>query len=229
MNPASLNNKTILITGAAFDIGRALSLRCATLGANVLLLDQDSKGLDAIYDAIVTTKAPEPMIVEVDLAKLSAEAAQSINANIIDEYGQLDALVHTANWTFPLSPLAAYEEKYWQQAMHNLHFAPFMLTQSLLPALSAAAAARVAFNVQSCGRQAKAFWGPYGAAYAALENTCATWNSELNKTAVRFATIDPGEVLTQVRAKHYPAEVREELLRPDDEVVLSPYLKFIAS
>ncbi len=43
-----LSNQFIAITGAGFDIGRALSLKCAEVGATVVLIDKDGKALDHI-------------------------------------------------------------------------------------------------------------------------------------------------------------------------------------
>ena len=111
--------------------------------------------------------------------------------------------------------------------MHHLHFAPFLLTQKLLPALSAAEAARVVFSLYGCGTSPKAFWGPYAAAYAALQSTCDVWNQELQSHNTRFTTINPGEVLTQVRVKHYPAEAHDTLIASDDPALIRRYLDFL--
>ena len=71
------------------------------LGATLLLLDNDGKALDAVYDEIIAQGGAEPLIIELDLAKLTAENAELVNENIQSEFGHLDALIHTANWTFP--------------------------------------------------------------------------------------------------------------------------------
>lgn len=224
-----LSDKTVLITGAGFDIGKALSVAFAKLGATLLLLDSNAKALDAVYDEIIAQGSPEPLIIELDLAKLDKANASLINENIFSEFGRLDSLIHTANWTFPLSPLAVYEESFWNKAMHHLHFAPFLLSQQLLPALAAAQKARVVFSLYGCGTTPKAFWGPYGAAYAALQNTCDVWNTELQAQDTRFSALDPGSVLTQIRVKHYPAEDQNRLIPSDDPSLIQRYLSSISS
>jgi NAD(P)-dependent dehydrogenase (short-subunit alcohol dehydrogenase family) len=224
---ANLSGKTILITGAAFDIGKALSLYFASLGAVILLLDHDARGLNAVYDELLELGAPTPTIIDVDLAKLEAPIAVSINNNVLKEFGHLDALIHTANWTFPLAPLAVYEEQFWQKAMNNMLFAPYLLTQQLLPALNAAPNARVVFSILPCGEQAKPFWGPYGAAYAGLHSLCDTWNDELQSKATRFQTLNTGNVLTQVRLKHYPAEIQTNLTLANDSELMNRYLQAV--
>ncbi len=228
LDQSDLSGKNILITGAAFDIGKVLCLNFARLGATLLLLDHDAAALDAVYDEIVAQSSAQPTIVELDLAELTIGTAASINDQLIAEFGQLDALIHTANWAFPLGPLAAYKTSIWEQAMHHLHYVPFLLSQQLLPSLSVAKAARVVFTVHSCGQTPKAFWGPYGAAHAALQNTCDTWNIELKAQRTRFTTLDPGNVLTQVRVKHYPAEPKDLIIPADDPDLMGNYLNAIS-
>lgn len=227
-----LSHKTILITGAANDIGRALAVYFAGLGARILLLDHDSAGLNAIYDALGQLNPPqgllEPVIIEFDLAKIDAHPNLLINHNIASEYGHLDALIHTADWTFPLAPLAVYAERHWQQALHNLLYAPYKLTQHLLPVLDSAARARVVFSIAHCLESPPPFYGPYNAAYAALQSLCATWNAEQQAKSTRFCTLNTGKVLTQVRLKHYPAELKHALKPAADAALMQQYLRAIS-
>lgn len=47
-NPYSLEGKTILITGAASGIGKATSIECSKVGANVVVVDLNAEGLNAL-------------------------------------------------------------------------------------------------------------------------------------------------------------------------------------
>ncbi len=226
-NIPDLSNQLIAITGAGFDIGRALSLKCAKAGATVVLIDKDGKALDHIYDEIKAAGYPEPLITELDLAKLNTETADLIASQLYDEFGKLDALIHCAEWAFPLSPLALYQEAPWKQAMHNLHFIPWLLTQRLISLLSHAPAPRVIFTAHSTGSTPRAYWGPYGAASAALSNTCEIWNIELKEKGFIFNMVSHDKVKTQVRKKHYPAEDQTKLMPADSEMVLEAYFELL--
>ncbi|MBL8772164.1 MAG: SDR family NAD(P)-dependent oxidoreductase, partial [Phenylobacterium sp.] len=52
----------------------------------------------------------------------------------------------------------------------------------------------------------KAFWGPYGATKAGMENLVRTWADELENTPVRAVLLDPGAMRTRMRAEAYPGE-----------------------
>ena len=45
-NPFSLNGKTILVTGAAGGIGKAVAAECAKMGAKLVLTDIVKQGLE---------------------------------------------------------------------------------------------------------------------------------------------------------------------------------------
>lgn len=47
-NPYSLRGKTILITGAASGIGKATSIECSKMGANIVAVDMNAEGLDKL-------------------------------------------------------------------------------------------------------------------------------------------------------------------------------------
>ena len=51
-----LKNKIILVTGANQGIGKAASIKYASLGAKVILLGRDLKSLEKVYDEIIKHK-----------------------------------------------------------------------------------------------------------------------------------------------------------------------------
>lgn len=54
-NPYSLENKTILITGAASGIGRATAVECSRVGAAIVAVDMNSEGLDNLASQLEGT------------------------------------------------------------------------------------------------------------------------------------------------------------------------------
>jgi len=55
-NPFSIAGKTILVTGAASGIGRAISIECTKMEANVILTDKNEEGLLNVYNEVIGSK-----------------------------------------------------------------------------------------------------------------------------------------------------------------------------
>jgi NAD(P)-dependent dehydrogenase (short-subunit alcohol dehydrogenase family) len=218
-----LENRVILVTGAADGIGRALATACASRGATVIILDRNVKGLETLYDEITAAGRPEPAIYPMDLKSAIAADYRSLAEVLEKEFGRLDGLVHNAAYLGTLIPLAHCDDELWLEVMQTNLNAPFLLTRSCLGLLEMSDAAAVLFLSDSVGRHGKAYWGAYGIAKAGLENMAQTLADELeSNTTVRVNTYDPGPVRTALRLIAYPAENREALATPD--AVIKPCL-----
>lgn len=77
---------------------------------------------------------------------------------------------------------------------------------------------------QGAGRP-RAFWGPYGASKAALDNLVRTWADELENTPVRTVLLDPGVMRTRMRAEAMPGEDQTTL---PDPVEIGPLIVELA-
>jgi len=63
-----LKDRIILITGSSDGIGKALALRAAALGAQIILHGRSVAKLEKVYDAIEEIEgAPRPSIAVLDL------------------------------------------------------------------------------------------------------------------------------------------------------------------
>lgn len=218
-----LQDRILLITGAAAGIGRALSLASAARGATVVLLDQQVRGLESVYDAIVAAGGPEPAIYPLDLKGATADDYHTLAATLDREFGRLDGLVHNAALLGALTPLTHYDDELWYQVMQTNLNAPYHLTRACLDLLTRAGDAAIVFTSDAVGRRGKAYWGAYGIAKAGLENMMQILADELEtNTRVRVNSFDPGPVRTALRLIAYPAEDRSRLRTPEE--VIDPLL-----
>ena len=89
--------KSVVVTGAASGIGRAVALRLVADGIDVLAVDRSEEGLASVADAGARTC----------LADLSSSADR---ARIVEEAGNLDALVNAAGVIRLVPPLEVSED-----------------------------------------------------------------------------------------------------------------------
>lgn len=219
----SLAGRVILVTGAGDGIGRAVALAFAAHRAQVILLGRTQQKLEQVYDEIERRGGVAPALLPFDLGAadpaLYAAAAQTLER----EFGRLDGLLHNAAELGTLTPIEFYPPDTWNRVLHVNLTAPFLLTRACLPLLKRSPDASVVFTSADVGRQARAYWGAYGAAAFGTEGLMQTLADELAaNTRVRVNSIDPGAVRTRLRAQAYPAEPQGAV--PPPESVTATYL-----
>lgn len=97
---ATLKNKTILITGATRGIGRAIALRCARDGANVIVAGKTAEEGGKLPGTIhsvakeVEEAGGRALAVQVDVRL--EEQVDDMVKKAVDRFGRLDALINNA-------------------------------------------------------------------------------------------------------------------------------------
>jgi len=221
--PNLLADRIILITGASDGIGRALALRAAELGGQIILHGRDVKKLEKVYDEIEALEStPRPSIAVLDLASANSNAYESLADNLAEEYGRLDGLVHNASIIGDRFSIAQYDAVQWQRVLHVNLTSAFALTQVLLPMLQEAIDPSIIFTSSSVGRKGRAFWGAYAVSKFATEGLSQVLADEHRQGKLRVNCINPGATRTNMRLEAFPGEDRDALKGPDE--ILSSYL-----
>lgn len=198
-----LKGQTIMVTGAGDGLGRATALRCAALGATVILAGRTVPRLEAVYDAIKLAGSPEAAIYPLNLAGASWNDYAELAATVEREFGALNGLVHCAAHFKGFAPLATVEPKDWLESLQVNLTAPFSLTSQCLPLLQRSAGS-VVFVTDVSGRTPQAYAGAYGVSKAAIESLMQGWALELEGEArVRLNSLDPGPLRTALRKRGY--------------------------
>lgn len=140
----SIENKTIIITGANSGIGKETAKALASQGARIIMACRDVDRAKAAYDEIIeASKSDKVEILALDLA--SMRSIRTFAVEFQSKYPQLDILINNAG-LFPLTKEMT-EDGFEQQFGVN-HLGHFLLTDLLLPQLEKAGNARV-INVAS--------------------------------------------------------------------------------
>lgn len=208
-----ISGKVALVTGASRGIGAATAEALAAAGAHVILVARKADALEAVEDRIhaaggSATIAPLDMAEGDNIARLSAAIAQ--------RWQHLDILVLNAAMLGTLAPVAATDLKEMNRVFTLNVLAQQALLAAFEPLLRRSDAGRVVALTSSVARKPRAYWGPYAASKAALENLVATFGEEMRTVStIRTAIVDPGATRTTMRARAFPGENPETVKSPD--------------
>ena len=223
--PDLLAGRTILVTGAGDGLGKAAAVSFAEHGATVILLGKTQSKLEALYDEIVGKGLPEPVIHPMNLHTALEEEYKVLGDSILEQFGRLDGILHSAGVLGPRTPIQFYAAESWMKVMQVNVNAAFLLCKSLLPALQASPDASIAFTSSSVGRKGRAYWGGYSVSKFAVEGLMQVLADELRQTsAIRVNSIDPGATRTNMRKEAYPAEDPNTLVTPQERMGLYLFL-----
>ena len=202
-----LENRVILITGAAGGLGSTAAYEFAKQGAVVILLDKNLPKLEKVYDAILEQGGIEPILYPFDLAGASENDYIELAQRIDEKYGMLHGLVHGAVELSAFTPLIQFGTKEWGHTFNVNVNAPFILTRELLPVMQKAPKASIVFISDSSARLAPAYCGAYGVSKVAIEGLASVLSQEFEGGGkIRVNTLIPCPIDSPLRRRAYPAE-----------------------
>ncbi|HMS78353.1 MAG TPA: SDR family NAD(P)-dependent oxidoreductase [Burkholderiaceae bacterium] len=136
MDLFSLEGRTALVTGGSRGIGRMIAAGFLDAGARVYI---NARKAGPCVDAAAALSARGPCLaLPMDIS--TVDGARALAAEYARHEPHLDILVNNAGAVWA-APLEAFPEQGWDKVMNLDVKAPFFVTQALLPALKAAAAA----------------------------------------------------------------------------------------
>lgn len=226
----ALEQRIVIVTGAAEGLGRELSLALAEQGATIILLDHQVPKLEQVYDDIVNAGYPEPAIYPMQLAGATQDDFNTLAETVQQTFGRLDGLIHNAAYLRSLTPLPNLALNVWNETLQVNLTAPFLLTQVCLPLLKAASDAFLIFisDRVDTANDNYAFRGAYGVSKAGLDELTRTLKDEFEDSSnISIFSHDPGPMLTSLRALMYPGQRADEIPSANDAV--PPILKLVTA
>ena len=188
-NPFSLDNRTVLVTGASSGIGRTTAIECSRMGARVIITGRDQARLDSVSHELEG---------EGHLS-LTADLTQEDQLNqLIEQLPVVDGVVLCAGQG-TVVPFKMADRKKLDPIFEVNYFAPVELLRLLLKKKKLAPGSSVVF-VSSIGGVDSITIGNsiYGASKAALNSAMRFCALELAPKKIRVNSVCPGMVNTRL-------------------------------
>jgi len=108
--PDLLNGKTVFVTGGGTGLGKAMSARFLTLGANVIIASRKMEVLEETATELRDSLHPIGTIFPIELDVREYRAVEMALKQAVDQFGQVDVLVNNAAGNF-VSPTERLSSK----------------------------------------------------------------------------------------------------------------------
>jgi 3-hydroxy acid dehydrogenase/malonic semialdehyde reductase len=193
-----LTHKTVLITGASSGIGYACALAAARLGANLLLVARREDKLEDCVNACVTHYG-----VKVETRILDITDRYAVQTVLSDPALLTDILINNAGLAAGADPFQAGNLDDYEQMINTNIKGLLYVTHAILPGMLA----RNTGHIINIGSIAGHEVYPNGAVYCATKHAVNAFSRglkmDLNHSALRVTSIDPGMVETEFSLVRY--------------------------
>lgn len=187
------SGKTVLITGGAQGIGRAIVEAFALRGARVMIADIRLTQARTLA-ADLTARACQVEAIDIDLA--DATAVFELVQGLERDWGRLDILIHNAGY-FPLTPFAEITPSILDRTLAVNLCALFWLTQAALPMFQRQGSGCVLVTSSVTGpRVAYPGLSHYAASKAGVNGFIRNAALELACHRIRVNGVEPGMIAT---------------------------------
>ena len=185
-----LTGKVVVVSGIGPGLGRAIAVRSARAGADVVLAARTESRLEDVAKE-VTALGRRGLAVPTDLA--DADAAARLRDTALDAFGHVDALVYNALAMPPIKPLGDVGLDAVSTSFDANVIAALRLTRLFVPALTESRGSVVMINSMVV-RFSQLTMGPYKLTKAALLAMAQSLATELGPRGIRVNSVAPGHI-----------------------------------
>lgn len=186
-------NKVVVVTGGALGIGRETCLLLAKHGAKVAVTDILDKKGQALAEEI---KKSSGVSKYWHLDVSNEKEVEKVYADVVKEFGRLDAIVNNAGIAGPNKPSQKVTEQEWDMVMNINVKGVFFCTKHAIPYMKKSGGGSIV-NISSIyGLVGAADLPPYHASKGAVRLMSKTDAIQYAKDKIRVNSVHPGFIWT---------------------------------
>ena len=184
--------KTVVITGAARGIGRAVAEAYSRQGANVIIADiKEKEGKET--ERLLVEKGARARFLPCDIS--IPEEAIDLMFQAYQEFGQIDILINNAGKSF-LKPILNLSVDEWDQVMNvNLRGA-FICAREAAKYMKMGGGGSIVNIASTRACMSEPGWEAYGASKAGLVGLTHALAVSLGADKIKVNAVSPGWIMT---------------------------------
>jgi len=217
----NVQGKTAVITGAGSGIGKAIALKLAECGLNIVLLGGRNEDKLANLKKEIEEKSAKCIYIKGDLTD-SSLFDTGINEAVMT-FGGIDILINNAGSAMN-AKFEDVTEELFDDIMNLDVKVPYFLTQKMLPELRKSDYAMVINIASVVAHSGYPNQSVYAAAKHALLGFSKSLANEVYKDNIRVHVVSPGAVFTDMVKLSRPDLTGDNMIVPDDIADIVEYL-----
>ncbi len=190
----SMKDKIVFVTGGGAGIGAATALEFARLGAKVMVCARREQTLLAIAPQLRAAGASDVHTFLLDVC--DREAVATALAALPAAWQAVEVLVNNAGLSRGLAKMYEDDIENWEEMLDTNVKGLLYVTRAIVPGMVARNCGHIINLGSTAGHMTYAGGGVYCASKAAERAITEGLRIDLNGTAVRVASVDPGMVQT---------------------------------
>ena len=201
-----LNGKVALITGAARGIGKAIAVKYASEGADVvftdLIIDENAENTKKEIEAY----GVKALAIASNAA--SFDQSHEVVKQVVDTFGKIDILVNNAGITKDGLMLRMSEEQ-WDAVINVNLKSAYNFIHAVTPVMLKQKSGSIINMSSVVGLHGNAGQANYSASKAGMVGLVKSVAQELGSRGIRANAVAPGFIISDMTAK-LPEEVKRE-------------------
>lgn len=221
--PFDFNGKTVLITGAAGNLGRATARAFLETGANLVLVDSDIGRLEGAFGGAAESAriliAPSTDVTDEESAGKAVSAA-------LERFGRIDVLVNIAGGYRAGTPLHQTPLSDWEFMLSLNARSVFVVCRRVIPAMLRAGGGRIVNIGSRAAEGGDAGHSAYSASKTAVVRLTESMAAELKDSGINVNCVMPGIIDTPPNRAAMPDADFSRWVRPE---AIAEVILFLAS
>lgn len=217
------SNRVVMVTGAAGNLGVAVSRAFQASGAHLVLLDRGADRLPKLFPELADSPA-HFLATGVDLN--DADAVTRAVEEAINRFGRIDALVNTAGGYKAGTPLHETSPGDWEFLMNLNARSVFTACRAVVPQMLKQGTGRIVNVASRAALSGDANAAVYSASKSAVVRLTESMAAELKGAGLNVNCVLPGMIDTPQNRRAMPGADISTWVAPD---ALAEVILFLAS
>jgi len=209
-----LRDRSVVVTGAGSNIGRAIALAFAAEGARLTLGDIDAEQTRRVVRAAEVAGASEAQFVRADVTQL--DQVEQLMRAAHQQHGPLDVLVNCVGWD-QLMWFTDTTPEFWQKVIQINYVGVLNCTKVALEYMIPQQHGSIVSISSDASRQGEPREAVYGGVKAAINSFMKTVARENGRAGIRCNVVCPGVTIPEE-----DEEVGERSMWRDKDSMFTP-------